>query len=45
MGRSVRDTRPRYQLVDEVLDENVPVLHSPGQLRNARAQRRDISKE
>lgn len=34
-----RDERPRYQLVDEVVGHNVPILHSPGQLRGQKAKR------
>jgi len=41
-GRSpVDDAKPRYQLVDEVVErDDVPILHSPGQLRYSRIGRR-----
>jgi hypothetical protein len=35
------DNRPRYQLVDEILErDDVPILHSPRQLRNQRHERK-----
>jgi len=32
----------RYQLVDEVVGDDVPILHSPGQLRQGRGRRESI---
>lgn len=32
----------RYQLVDEVVGDGVPILHSPGQLRQGRGRRESI---
>lgn len=37
--KSPDDERPRYQLVDEVVGDDVPILHSPGQLRHSRQKR------
>jgi uncharacterized protein YbjQ (UPF0145 family) len=40
-GRTAEDeARPRYQL-DEVIGEDVPILHSPGQLRHQRRKSRE----
>jgi hypothetical protein len=39
--RSPEDERPRYALVDEVVLEDVPILHSPGQMRHERQKSRD----
>lgn len=37
----IDDARPRYQLVDEVVErDDVPILSSPGQLRHSRIGRR-----
>ncbi len=41
-GRGMEDRSDgiqRYQLVDEVVGEDVPILHSPGRLRQSRARR------
>ena len=39
VGRSgPEDERPRYALVDEIVREDVPILHSPGQMRHERAK-------
>jgi hypothetical protein len=42
-----RDTRPRYQLVDDGVPDDAPVLHSPGQLRGLNHQRgqRSVGKD
>jgi hypothetical protein len=41
VGRTLEDeARPRYQL-DEVIGEDVPILHSPGQLRHQRRNSRE----
>jgi hypothetical protein len=41
VGRTLEDeARPRYQL-DEVIGEDVPILHSPGQLRHLRRNSRE----
>ena len=34
--RSPDDDRPRYQLVDELAGDDVPILQSPGELRHSR---------
>jgi len=34
--RSPDDDRPRYQLVDELARDDVPILQSPGELRHSR---------
>jgi hypothetical protein len=36
VGRSPDDDVRRYQLVDEVVGDDIPILHSPGQLRHSR---------
>ncbi|KAK0112686.1 hypothetical protein ONS95_014425 [Cadophora gregata] len=38
-GREDDDGVQRYQLVDEVVGDDVPILHSPGQLRMGRGRR------
>ncbi|KAH9213237.1 hypothetical protein DL95DRAFT_447130 [Leptodontidium sp. 2 PMI_412] len=42
--RTEDDGVPRYQLVDEVIGDDVPILHSPG-LRQGRARRESAVKE
>lgn len=39
------DDVQRYQLVDEVLGDDVPILHSPGRLRRGRARSGTVDKE
>jgi hypothetical protein len=38
-GERERDNRPRYQLVDDGVPDDAPVLHSPGRLRGLGHQR------